>query len=425
VRRSPRKLFRNTWRRARGRYRGSAGARARRWVARGLLVATLAAVIALTGLFGENIPDLFRAPSAGPAAELDQPAAGRHLPAAYTLLPLSGSDTATWHWWVARDRPSKDWIVLGYSPLALLRMTMTEREGSVKFSGEWAGYSNALARGFRAGTVSGQGRWQSDQRGLALTLIFADVGRGTTEVESFVAEPVRGDATQTTFLHGLEEADVLPTLLYYALEPRNTPFGATIAGLLPANGQRVNAPLIPDSAIPVIDGLLNDETWRTPIYDRSGRVGELNAGRDGRASFRRTAGGLYISVWAPSAANRPVDAEIGVMQGVARPPRLGDRAVISFHGTDIRDRQYFFGAGEVPFPDGWEIAAASSPDDGYTIEMYIPYRENATPTAPWRFNAVVMGDPENSAPRILARWGDADNRALEHGALITFGESVE
>lgn len=423
VHRSPVKVARNTWRRTGALMRAPRFANARRGamaaffvlIAVGLVWGAVVLRSSLSVLAPEESDPEGAATSGGKL----RPATG-----AYVVQSLTGGSAGTWNWWISQDQPSSDTVIVGYSSLAMLRMTMLEREGQLNFSGAWAGYSNPLARGFETGSVSGIGRWQNDHRALAFTLKFEDFGSASTHDESFLAEPSPAIATESAFLYSIEAADLLPTLIYYGLQPRELPLGREIESLLPANGQRVFAPLIADSAAPVIDGLLEDETWRQPIFDRSGRVGELDAARGTNINFRQTKAGLYVAMQVAITAGSIQEAEFGVMQGVAHPPQWAKRAILSMHDATVTDRHYFDGENEVPFPDGWKMAIAAS-QGHWSLELFIPFDGSAEPSAPWRFNANVIETVAGGSPRVLAQWGDSDGHALHHGALITFRESTQ
>jgi len=426
VHRSPTKLLQNSWQRAGAVARRPAMVRLRRW-----------ALTVLWGVMGGGLlvagvdywsrtkfitPPTENLPEQGESRTLAMSPDGM----AYTVQPLTSGSSGTWHWWVSQDELASQTVVVGYSPLAILRMTMAEREGQVHFSGTWAGYSSPLARGFQSGPVSGLGRWQGERHALALSLDFTDSGRSTTQHESFIAERSQTILSESSLLRAIEAADVLPTLLYYALQPRGLPLGHEFDALLPANGQRVITPLIADDAAPVVDGLLEDETWREPIFDRSGRIGELIAARGMRIDLRRTQAGLYLAMRVEATAGGSLEAQFGLMRGIARPPRWGERAILTVRDTTVRnrDRHYFVGEFEAPFPDDWVMAAAVS-DGRWNFEMFVPFDSGVSPSAPWRLNAKVVEASSDGLVRDLAQWGDPDVRALEHGALITFQDSAQ
>lgn len=421
VHRSPVKVARTTWRRTGKFLRGSRFAKVRRAVMAVLLLLAGGGLLFGAIEFRSNLNSL--TPEIKESSESVPAPGGKARPAtgAYVVQSLDSGDPETWNWWISQEQASGDVVIVGYSSLAILRMTMLERDGQINFSGNWAGYSSPLARGFQTGSVSGAGRWQGERGVLAFALKFVDSSSASVRDKSFLAEPSPTIVTKSTFLQGIEAADVLPTLLYYALQPRDLPLGHEIEALFPANGQRVFAPLIPDSAAPVIDGVLEDETWHQPVFDQTGRVGELDAARGMSMNIRRTQTGLYLAIQVAITAGSVQEAEFCIMQGVAHPPQLAKRAVLSMHDAAVTDRQYLDGDKEVPFPEGWKMAVASL-QGHWSFELYIPFDEGVVPSAPWRFNAKVSETVAGGTARELAQWGDSDGRALHHGALITFRE---
>ncbi len=353
--------------------------------------------------------DLSAAPSLSPIATADR---------FFVATDLDATNGDSWRWWIAPNPEGAGSVVTGYSSQFLCRMVMTEGPGGLRFAGEWAGYTSPLARGFEQGPVTGGGRWQEGKSGLAARLSFESANQHTVREQSFLAESDPGAASRVDFLRGFEASDLMPALVFNEMAARDLPLGGIFEALVPASGERVIAPLVNETAAPKIDGVLDDVTWKDEMYDSRGRVGELMASPGARALFRRTPAGLYIGVRVNLTGEDPVRASLGIMDGVTHPPHLARRGFVEFSGTEISSRSYFDGEREVPFPEGWQVAAAKGAAE-WTLEIFVPA---GAPSAPWRFNLQVRAEESAGAGRPLAHWGAASTDELVHGALIVFDQ---
>jgi len=339
----------------------------------------------------------------------------------FRATSLVAADDTTWSWWIAPATKGQPRSVMGYSSLGLLRMTMTESDGGARFDGEWAGFASPLGRGFEQGSVSGTGLWEQGRHSLAATLHFEDTAQRTKDQITFLVEPDLDVSTREGFLRGLERSALLPTLLYREMSPRGVPLAQVFDAALPAVGERVSAPKLPDEAAPIqVDGLLDESTWREPVYGSKGRVGELSQSSGAKVMVRRGDEGLYFAARVPSVGESPISAKMGILLGYFNPPEWAPRGEFELSGNAVSDRTFHSGESEVAFPSGWEIAVGQGKAE-WAMELFVPF--NDASFWPCRFNLIVQQEGVSGKSVVVAAWGAPDIRELAHGAMITIEES--
>ncbi len=391
----------------------------RRWVA-ALSLLTIAAAATGAYLALPRTPAKISADSGNEISAVISATQAASSDQFYYASTLDSAGENNWHWWIAPAAAGEARVVLGYNSVAVLRMTIDESPDGIRFAGEWAGFASPLGRGFEQGSVSGGGRWEQGRQVMAAILKFESRSHRTTHESSFLIEPESRVQSREDFLRKLESAQLIPTLVYREMSPRNLPLARAITNNLPAVGQRLSAPLLSDDAAPIVDGKLDELTWREPIYDASGRIGESVAVSGSRIIVRQTSAGLYMGFRTPRQGENAVNATIGIMLGVSNPPQWAPRGIFKVSDTGVTDRQFFTGESEVRFPDGWEIATSGDVSE-WVIEIRVPF--DTPPAAPWRFNLVLQGADGAGEAKSRVLWGDADVRNLAHGALISFGST--
>lgn len=324
------------------------------------------------------------------------------------------------------DKSRKPQRITALSSLSLWSLEVGEGEQGkpLPVKGNWARRLSSEGGAFERGTVEGTIQWdlQSDQPLLVLERRRGNDHNVTRWV--LLGKRKAQEFGRSEFLRGLESNSAVMTLLYRELIPRGLPWAESIEASLPGGpGGRTSVPKISDEVL--IDGFLNEPTWREPIYDDTGRIGELNT--QGQKSGQR-----MLVRWDSTAVYLAFDVqdlgesgmEIAIAPKTELEPRYAGRYVVTIDPAGNLEGTYYLGTTPQAWVIDWKVAIQTKGKTS-TVEIEIPTATFATEALPverkrWRINARVVPPSSAGSNREYPVWGESDVSLLEHGAILVF-----
>ncbi len=326
------------------------------------------------------------------------------------------------HWMM--EQPGKDGpsVVVASADRSLWFMQMqTRASGYLVFTGHWAEYLDPAGVQFRRGTISGNGSWTAEQNTLVAKLLFVDPSDRTQREMMLVASRRTDGATDSRFLHALEESSYLQPMIYRALLPRRLEWGNSLESLLPAIARaRVVVPSIDSSTDQaVIDGQLDPSLTGQlrGLTEEPGTCLGAPTARGARLWARCVPGGVYLGFRYPAGTDRPTTLRLAWLADLDMPAQ-GSPYVLARLPMDgpLNARKIVLGK-EVAWSCDWKGAAAQTAN-GWEWEVLIAADTSADAVAPWRLNAAVESEAGGGPPTVLARWGWPELEQPLHGVRL-------
>lgn len=316
-------------------------------------------------------------------------------------------------------------IAYGASSVSVLLLAASGQSGEFAVTGDWAGYVDAHGTVFRHGSILGTMRWQD-----ASTSAAGILERHAEEDGSVAILPVLADGTATVtdveFLYRLEESDFVLPMVWNELIPRSLHWADFLVDRLPAfpAGRIVAGTSAGRAEDFRIDGVLNEESWRTPEAPSTG-ISEYLAGfPQGNGSsliLSVTEPRLFVAAKVLAASDDALAFEIAVMPGYHVPLRESPVVRLTYRGGEVRLEGLSSAGGD---PAAIDARCASAYESGHwTAECSIPFARDpdvGSATEEWRLNASVRRDEGD----VVAWWGYPDPRQLNHGAVVRLVATV-
>ena len=331
-------------------------------------------------------------------------------------------------WMVERNGRGMPKHIVGIAPLELWSMDVDPPEagGRQNIHGSWAACLLADNRTAQYGSLTGSLLWESAAGRLTVHAERVRTRDNGRDDMSLVGQLTTETVDRTAFVRDLESSDVLQSLLYRELLERRLPWAEQIEDMLPALPDgRVYVPSAGNAV--AIDGVLGDAMWTTEHFDRNGRAGELPAQSpaDNPVLYLRwNAEGLYLAAQIPSAEKAPL-LELGVLPAFETSLADSGRFFVTFNQQGRARARYLVRGREVPWRCDWE-GTVHVGKNNTAVEVHIPLDAlkdvaRPRPGKRWRLNARISAQQSSGGAReTVARWGDQDLEALEHGALLVF-----
>jgi hypothetical protein len=329
-------------------------------------------------------------------------------------------------WMLEQDQQGSTVRIIGFTPLEVwwLDVSPAAPGGPQRIDGFWAASLNADNTSIHLGTLSG-----SLLREVSTGHLVAHVVRTRTRDDirselSLTARPRSDGLARIQFFRLLEQNAPLQGLLYRELLPRRLPWATALESMLPSlPGGRTPIPYSETEI--VVDGTLDESVWTRPVYNVSGRIGELapQAGpENARLWIRWAEEAVYLGTRVPEAGSE-LRFEIGVMPAVDTSTTSGGRFFASLDERGRLESRYVQGGHEKPWSCDWHGGIQREGDEA-SVEFRIGLSGLAEKAHPadgrrWRLNTRLTSAAEKGR-RVLADWGDRELAQLEHGALLVF-----
>jgi serine/threonine protein kinase len=299
------------------------------------------------------------------------------------------------------------------------------RDGSYTCIGNWASYRDRSGTVLRFGTATGTLGWSGEDGALVGSLQFVceqDGGLVEVSLTGSAHERVQTDAQ---FIHQMERAEYIQSLIVRELLPRDAAWVEPVARMMPAFAEGLasvaQSPAAADHF--TLDGALEDELWA----GEPGRVASLLGIPHEVAPLLRLVctedmllvsatgagavpeGGLLFSMRVLRSAGVPVQASphLHVSYGTTE-----DSAVGTYRSGDtvLAHTNVTFRAGVAD--NRWVLEGA------IPLAALGPSMQWVESPELWRLNAQVEGIDAEGAATVLARWGYPETDAVHHGAVL-------
>lgn len=305
----------------------------------------------------------------------------------------------------------------------------------LRFSGNWAEYSDSTARSFRYGSLSGAGRWIVPNQELSVALEFVSSLDGARREASYMLKRSPTNMGTADFLRILEESPHFPAILYNELLPRQLYWAMEVERYFAAAfGAPITLPrLNKDSAPPTIDGRLDEPCWHVSGLDSPEAQGLLQqsvAEKSAKIMLRYDSKGLYIGCQ----INSPLGNErisLGLLTHYRTPATDSPRWMVQIDQGVIQASRHIRRGQRMPWDCAWLSAFSvrrSNTDPSsplFETEIFIPFSNLEDTQAPkpgerWRFNC-QLASLKTLGGMPFIHWGSENINALEHGIMLVFG----
>ncbi|MBI2435680.1 MAG: hypothetical protein HYV26_22730, partial [Candidatus Hydrogenedentes bacterium] len=329
----------------------------------------------------------------------------------------------------ARPQPGQ-WVALASQGTQLWRLEIASLEaGGLGISGAWAEYTDTLARFFRSGELAGTGRWLQVGQELAVTLDFHAIQDGSEWSTPLLLRRSAEPLLLPEFARRLERSGYVQPLLYNELLPRGAGWVEAVESeFLNAASPRVQVPFLRGSSnVLLVDGKLDENTWRTPALGGIEGHGATAGVSPGTLMVRYDEGNLYVGLHLTQTPERP-RLLFTLLTQFDIPASSSARWMVQFEKDTISARRWVRHGQETPWDCQWRIAAGSLPGEApgaaWEAEALIPIANlgNVVPPRPgqrWRLNCAA-GGPSGGSVAGAAYWGSEDIEAIEEGILLVF-----
>jgi serine/threonine protein kinase len=335
-------------------------------------------------------------------------------------------------WLIEPGSDQSSILISGFSASGITRMTgLKERDGDWSLTGGWAESVLPRAGSAQYGTARGTLHWPDATSGLHVQLERTREKDNRVELQTLAGSLASPSFDRFQFMRDLEGSELRQNLLYTEILPRMKEWAITFEAMLPSlEGGRHVVPYSTETL--EHDGILDEPLWTRAYFGgaQGGRIGELvpqmpKVGPVLRARWREDAVFLATQIETSEADLQLAIAflpafEVSLKNSARFFLRIDDRGKPHF--------QYFQGKVERPGILPWRRAYRLS-DDVNSVEIEIPtafLKEHARPGMGkrWRINVQWYRVNASGEREILARWGDSDIMALEHGALLVFDRDI-
>ena len=370
------------------------------------------------GLSEEALP-----PDAGAGAQSDEPTAPYQF---MDVTAVNDDRFGQGVWMLENDRQGMTVRIIGFTPLELwwLNVSPAPEGGRHRIDGFWGASLNVDSTSVHLGNLSGYLLRDVSSGNLAVHIERTRTRDNTRSDLSLTARPRSGALDRAQFVRLLEKNATLQSLLYRELLPRRLPWATALEAMMPAlPGGRAPAPFL-ETAI-TADGALDESIWKQPVYNVSGRIGELapqTGPESARLWIRWSEEAVYLGTRVPDAGPE-LQFELGVMAVLDTSSTSGGRFFASLDERGRLESRYVQGGQEKPWSCDWTGGIRRDGDEA-TVEFRIGLlglSEKAHPSdgRRWRLNARLTSAASDGR-RPVAVWGDRELALVEHGALLVF-----
>ncbi len=352
---------------------------------------------------------------------------------AYDTVEPATQEVRRRHWVVLSEGEAPKWTVLAWDTTRLWLLDgQSEGEGGVEFEGHWAEFTDSTAHLFLHGTVSGTGRWVTPAQSLAVNLAFTAAQDGIQWKQSFTVTPSEGRFDQRDFVRQFESSDHVQALMYTELAQRNASWISTVETrfMNPVTRRMVVPFLGPAREGIILDGRLDEQSWKTPVGSPPMEHGCLTApAPSGEASLhvRYDAQGMYLGLRAgqPIAAPRIL---LVLLSRFSVPMASSPRCVVQIDGQTVTASQMTRNGRPKTWECDWKMVQSAA-GSTWEAEIFVPFGTTGSvdavgPGSRLRLNC-TLSEMVGEEARPVANWGAEDPANIEHGVLLVAGGPAE
>ncbi len=320
------------------------------------------------------------------------------------------------------------WSVLASESTHLWFMKATrDEEGELKFTGNWAEYTDESALAFRYGTMEGAGYWLAPAEHMALSLDFRSVQEGQQWTRTFNLSRSQGTLTEKDFARRVMTSEYAQPILYRELMPRGLAWAEALeTSFFTGDHAQMAVPFVrANLGGIVVDGRLDEAEWLTAhAQGPRGVLAAQPSSSTARLLCRSDTAGLYLGLRVPGRLGQP-QLSLEALAGFGLPLSHSPRWRIQTDGGTVVEQRHVHRGQVVSWQCDWEIAVSQGPEE-WQAEVYVPFDTLDLVMPPergarWRLNCVVTNTQDgNGSAQPIAYWGTDPQDDVSLGAVLVF-----